>query len=82
MKKTMWLLALLSLLLIVGYGKVAGGRGETLPSPNRSIVPAAPAVMGSDGNLPARFSEYVFLHQTRDESLAVHAMAAGKACPE
>jgi hypothetical protein len=80
-KKTMWLLALLSLLLIVGYDKVAGTpRGAIAGADQPLAIPAAAPKGG--GKLPARYSEYVFLHQTRDESLAVHAMAGGKACPE
>lgn len=80
--KTIGLLGLLPLLLIVAYNKVAGTPSEAAQSPDRSVTMPAPAVVGSSGNLPAGLSEYVFLHQTRHESIPVHAMAGVKACPE
>ena len=77
----MWLLALLSLLLIVGYDKVAGTPREAIAGADEPLaIPAA--AMENRGKLPARFSEYLFLHQTRGENLVVHAMTGGKACPE
>lgn len=79
--KTAWLMGLLSLLLMAVYGKVAGGLGEAAQSPKRpATVPARAAIEGSDNKLPAGLSEYVFLHQTRDENIPVHAMAGVKAC--
>jgi hypothetical protein len=42
----------------------------------------APVAMEGDGNLRARLSEYVFLHQSRHESIPVRAMADVKACPD
>jgi hypothetical protein len=78
--KTTWLIGLLSLLLMAVYGKVAGGPSEAAQSPNQPATMAAPAAMEGSGELPAKLSEYVFLHQTRDENIPVHVMAGVKAC--
>lgn len=80
--KTMGLLGLLSLLLIFAYSKVAGTPSVAAQGPDRSVTMPAPAVMEDSGKLPAILSEYVFLHQARDESIPVHAMAGATMCPE
>ena len=69
--KTTGLLALLSLLLTIAFNQVAGMPREE-----------ARAALESGDPLPALISEYVFLHQTRYESVPVHAMAGVKSCPE
>jgi len=70
--KTSWLLGLLSfLLLFAGNQEIAGG-----PGANRSVA------MEGGGNLPARLSEYVFLHQARHEGILAHAMTGVTTCPE
>jgi hypothetical protein len=75
--KTIWLFALLALLLTIGYGKVVGGQDDA-----DHFVALAEVAMGNSSEFPARLSEYVFLHQTRDESHPVHSMAGKKSCPE
>lgn len=83
--KTVGLLGLLSLLLMAANNKVAGGTGgtgEAAPGASRPVTTQAPAVMDGSGNLPAGLSEYVFMHQARDESSPVHAMARVTSCPE
>jgi hypothetical protein len=80
--KTMGLIGLLSLLWIGASNKVEGGPSEVAQNPDRSITVPGPVAMESSGNLPGSVSEYVFLHQTRFESIRVHAMAGVKACPE
>lgn len=77
----MWLLALLSLLLIIGYDKVAGMPRAAIAGADQPLAIPTAAMEGG-GKLPARISEYVFLHQTRHEGFVVHAMTGGKACPE
>jgi hypothetical protein len=42
----------------------------------------APVAVEGSGNLPARLSEYVFMHQNRNESIPVHGMADVKACSD
>ena len=70
--KSKVLFGLLSSLLLTGaYNQVAGTPRES-----------AQAVTVSSGKLPARFSEYLSLHQTRYESIPSNAMAGVKACPE
>lgn len=80
--KTIGLLGLLSLLMIVAANKVEGDPSEAARNPDRSITLPGPVGTGSSENLPAELLKYVFLHQTRDESIPVHAMAGVKACPE
>jgi hypothetical protein len=80
--RTIWLVGLLSTLLIVAYNKVASAPSDGAQSPDRSVTTPVPVAMGSNGNLPAGLSEYVFMHQARYESIPVHAMAGVKACPE
>lgn len=80
--KTIWLVGLLSLLLIVAANKVEGDPSAAARNPDGSITLPVPVAMGSNGNLPAGLSEYVFLHQARFESIPIHAMAGVKACPE
>ena len=72
-----------ALLLGVAYDKVASTPRVAVAAPgDQPHAIAAAAVTENGGPLPARISEYVFLHQTRDESTAIHAMADIKACPE
>ncbi len=81
--KSIVLFVLLSSLLLAGaYNQVAGTPREAAQSPDRSVNMPAPAVSGNSGKLPAKLSEYVSLHQTRYESIPVHAMAGVNACPE
>ncbi len=78
--KTIWLLGLLSLLLLVVYSKVAGAPSGAVHGPERPVAMTAPLVMQVDDILSERLSEYVFLHQTRHESIPVHAMAGAATC--
>jgi hypothetical protein len=80
--KTTGLFALFSLLLTIAFNQVAGMPREEARGPDQPIAAPAQAVMVSGGPLPALISEYVFLHQTRYESVPVHAMAGVKSCPE
>ena len=78
--KTAVLLGMISVLLIVAYNNVGGAPRAVAQGAERSAALQAPADTAS--KLPERLSEYLFLHQTRDENLPVHAMAGVKACPE
>jgi len=80
--KTTVLLGMMSLLLIVTYNNVGGAPRTAAQSPDRPVALAALADTESGGRLPDRLSEYLFLHQTRDENLPVQAMAGVKACTE
>lgn len=62
---------LFSLLWIGVYNQVAGTPRES-----------AQAVTVSGEKFPARFSEYLSLHQTRYENIPSNAIAGAKACPE
>ena len=75
--KTSGLLGLLSfLLLFASNQEIAGGQSAAGPGANRSVA------MEGGGNLPARLSEYVFLHQARHEGILAHAMTGVTTCPE
>lgn len=78
--KTIWLLGLLSLLWMAAFNNGAGGPSVAAHSSNQPVTMPAPAAMEGSDNLPAGLSEYVLLHQTRDENNFVHAMAGVKAC--
>jgi len=85
--RTIGLFGLLSLLSIDTCSRIAADPGEAAQSPEWSVTMPGPVATGSGGNLPARLSaarlsEYVFLHQTRDEMIPVHAMVAVNTCPE
>lgn len=80
--KTIGLFGLLCLLSILAYSRIASAPSEAAQASDRSVTMRAPVAMVGSGNLPAGLSEYVFLHQTRYESIPVHAMAGVKACPE
>lgn len=80
--KTTVVLGMMSLLSIVAYNNVGGSPRAAAQGPDRPVALAALADTESSGRLPERLSEYLFLHQTRDENLPVHAMASVKACPE
>jgi hypothetical protein len=79
--KSIWLLGLMSLLLTAAYNMGSAARADA-QNPERPLATPAPADTERGENLPARFSEYLFLHQTRDESFPVHAMVDVKACSE
>jgi hypothetical protein len=80
--KTIWLFALLFLLLTIGYGKVAGIAHEMAAAPDPLPVALAPGAADSGGRFPERFTEYMFLHQTREESIRVHTLAGMQSCSE
>jgi hypothetical protein len=80
--KTIVLLGIMSVLSIIAYNIVGGAPRAAAQSPDRSVTLSTLADTESSGQLPARFSEYLFLHQTRYENLPVHAMMGVKACPE
>ena len=80
--KTTMALGMMSLLLIVAHNNVGGAPRAAAQGPDRSVTLAALADTESGDRLPDRLSEYLFLHQTRDENLPVHAMAGVKACTE
>ncbi len=80
--KTTVVLGMMSLLSIAAYNNVGGSPRAAEQGPDRPVALAALADTESSGRLPERLSEYLFLHQTRDENLPVHAMASVKACPE
>ncbi len=79
--KTMWLLGLLPMLM-VAYNLVAGSPREASQAPGRPVAKRAPVLVKGGARLPAGLTEYMFLHQTRDENLPVHAMAGVTTCPE
>ena len=80
--KTIKLFGFLFLLSILAYSRIASAPSEAAQGPDRSVTMPVPAVMGGSGNMPAGLSEYVFLHQTRNEGIPVHTMAGVKACTE
>lgn len=80
--KTLWLFALLLSLSLVAYIQIVGVPSEAAQSPGRPGAMPEPAAVEGSGNLPAGYSEYAFLHQTRLESIPVHAMTGVKTCPE
>ena len=82
--KTVGLFGLLSLLSILAYSRIASAPSEAAQGPDRSVTMPAPVAMAGEGSgvLPATLSEYVFLHQTRHENIAVRAMAGVTTCPE
>jgi hypothetical protein len=80
--KTLGLFGLLSLLSIVACGRIEGAPGDAAQGPDRSVTLPAPAAMEGSGDVPARISEYVFLHQTRYENIPVLSVAGMTTCPE
>ena len=80
--KTTGLFALFSLLSMIAFHQVAGMPREEAQGPDQRGAAPEQAGMESGGKLPYPLSEYVFLHQTRDEGIPVHAMAGRKSCPE
>jgi len=80
--KTIGLLGLSLLLSILAYSRIASAPSEAAQGPDRSVTLPAPVAMEGDGNLGLMLSEYVFLHQSRHESIPVRAMADVKACPD
>jgi len=76
--KTMWLLALVPMLM-VGYNLVAGSPRE---ASQRPVAKPTPVLTKGGARLPVGLAEYMFLHQTRDENIPVHAMAGVTTCPE
>jgi hypothetical protein len=80
--KTIVLFGLLSLLSILAYSRIASAPSEAAQGPDRSVTMLAPVAVEGSGNLPARLSEYVFMHQNRNESIPVHGMADVKACSD
>ena len=82
--KTIGLFGLLSLLSILAYSRIASAPSEAAQGPDRTVTMPAPVAMAGEGSgvLSASLSEYVFLHQTRHESIPVRAMADVKACPD
>jgi len=42
----------------------------------------APGTSGNDAGLAARLSEYVFLHETRNERIPARTTAGSSTCPE
>lgn len=80
--KALGLFGLLSLLSVAACGRIGGAPSEAAQSPDRPVTMPAPVAMEGSGELPARISEYVLLHQTRYESIPVLAMAGMTTCPE
>lgn len=80
--KTTVLLGMIALMSIVAYSNVGSAPRAISQGPDRPVAMAALADAGGSGGLSARISEYLFLHQARDENLPVHAMAGVKACTE
>lgn len=77
--KALVMLGLFSLLLLVTYDQVAGGPAKAVLSPGLQIVtPALADVV----QVSSRVSEYVFLHQNRDEDIRIHGMAGVLLCTE
>lgn len=75
--KTRGLLGLLFLLLLfASIQEIAGGPSAAGPGANRSVAKEG------GGNLPARLSEYVFLHQARHEGILAQAMTGVTTCTE
>ena len=79
--KKMWLLGLLPMLM-VAYNLVAGSPRDASQAPDRPVARLAPFSAKGGARLPAELAEYMFLHQTRDENLPVHAMARVTTCSE
>ena len=80
--KTIGLFGLVSVLSILAYSRIASAPSEAAQGPVRSVTLPAPVAIEGSGNLPARLSEYVFLHRNRQEIILVGAMADVKACPD
>lgn len=80
--KTIRLFGWLSLLAMVACGRIEGAPSKAAQNPVHSVTLPAPAGMDDGDKLPARISEYVFLHHARYENIPVHAMAGVKSCPE
>lgn len=51
-------------------------------NPHRPAAVPAPGSTNTDDNAAARLAEYVFLHQTRNESISFHVVANLEVCPE
>lgn len=70
--KAIWFCMLLSLLSILAYS----GFSDALSGAG------APGTPGNDAGLAARLSEYVFLHETRNERIPAKPAAGLSTCPE
>jgi len=75
------LLGLLSVLSMFAYSRVASAPSGMALGAERPVM-LAPAAVEGGGNLTERLSQYVFLHQARDESVPVHVMAGVATCPQ
>jgi len=75
------LLGLLSVLSMFAYSRVASAPSGMALGAERPVM-LTPAAVEGGGNLSERFSQYVFLHQARDESVPVHVMAGVATCPQ
>lgn len=78
--KALELFGLLALLLTVAYDG-AGTAGNAAQRPVGPVALQSAVAIEDKGLLPARLSEYAFLHQAaRDTPL--HPMTAASICPE
>lgn len=80
--KMLWMIASISLLVILTYSKVGGVPSAAAQRAEQSVTMPVAADIGTGATLTPQFSEYLFLHQTRYENLPVHAMVDVKACSE
>jgi len=76
------LLGLLSVLSMLAYGRVASAPSGMALGADRSVMLPPPVAVEGGGNLSERLSQYVFLHQTRHESVPVNVMAGVTTCPQ
>jgi hypothetical protein len=80
--KALWLVGLLVLLLTVAYDKV-GTASSAAQRPAEPVAPQSAVAIEDKTLLPARLSEYAFLHQAaRDRDIPRHLMSAAPLCPE
>ena len=80
--KAIWLTGLVFLLLMAAYSQVSGKTGEAVKGVGVPAILPAPAVAGARDTLPVWLSEYVHMHQNRDEDVQIHAVAGMLSCPE
>ena len=78
--KMLWMIASISLLLVIAYNNVRGAPREAAQNTEPPVATPVAAGIGSDDKLSPKLSEYLFLHQTRYESIPFHAMADVNAC--
>lgn len=62
----------------IARGALSGGP----QNPNKSTAMPVPGSTHDDNNVTAKLSEYVFLHNTRNERISLQVAARANVCPE